>query len=227
MMTRLSQPTEFQPGSNSRTERLIALARGAVGWERIWPALWPASAIVGLFLAASLFNLFEPLSWPMHALVLAACISAIGVLLYIELRHLRLPSWDDGARRLERDSRLEHRPISEANDRIAAGAGDSWAEELWRAHIRSRLARALKLRVAFPASGLARKDPRALRFVVLLLLIAGFVFAGRSALERLMAGFLSQGTGNGATIDAWIDPDRKSTRLNSSHYGRSRMPSSA
>jgi uncharacterized protein (TIGR02302 family) len=206
MMTRLSQPTEFQPGSNSRTERLIALARGAVGWERIWPALWPASAIVGLFLAASLFNLFVPLSWPLHALVLAVSISAIGVLLYIELRQLRLPSWDDGARRLERDSRLEHRPISEANDRIAAGAGDSWAEELWRAHIRNRLARALKLRVAFPASGLARKDPRALRFVVLLLLIAGFVFAGRSALERLMAGFLSQGTGNGATIDAWIDP---------------------
>jgi uncharacterized protein (TIGR02302 family) len=205
-MTRLSQPTEFQPGSNSRTERLVAIARGAVGWERIWPALWPATGIAGLFLAAALFSLFAPLSWPTHALVLAATITAIGVLLYLELRPVRLPSWDDGARRLERDSHLAHRPISEAGDKLAAGAGDPWSEELWRAHLRSRLARALRLRVALPASGLARKDPRALRFVVLLLLIAGFVFTGRSALERLMAGFLSQGTGNGATIDAWIDP---------------------
>ncbi len=205
-MTRLSQPTDFQPGSNSRIERLISLARGALGWERIWPSLWPAMGIAGLFVAAALFNLFAPLPWSIHALVLAATVTAIGLLAYLELKHVRLPSWDDGARRLERDSHLEHRPISEAGDTIAAGAGDPWAEELWRAHLRNRLARALRLRVAFPRSGLARKDPRALRFVVLLLLIAGFVFAGRGALERLMAAFLSQGTGNGATMDAWIDP---------------------
>lgn len=205
-MTRLSQPTEFPPGLNKRIERFVSLGRGAVAWERVWPALWPASGIVALFFAAALFDLFARLPWPVHALILSAVITGVAVLLDIGLQGVRWPSWDDGAKRVERDSRLAHRPISEAGDTIAAGAGDPWAEELWRAHLRNRLAQALKLRVAAPSSGLARRDPRALRFVALLLLVAGFVIAGRSALDRIAAAFLSQGTGNGATIDAWIDP---------------------
>ena len=75
-MTRLSQQTEFQPGLKTRRiERLVAFGRGAVAWERIWPSLWPASGIAGLFLAAALFGLFAPLTWPLHALVLSGAIT--------------------------------------------------------------------------------------------------------------------------------------------------------
>jgi uncharacterized protein (TIGR02302 family) len=206
-MTRLSQLTEFQPGLKTRRiERLVAFGRGAVAWERIWPALWPASGIVGLFLAAALFGVLAPLPWPLHALILSSVVTGVGLLLFIGLKDVRLPRWEDGARRIERDSHLAHRPISEADDTISAGAGDPFAEALWRAHLMRRFADAKRLRVALPVSGLARKDPRALRFIVLLLLLGGVTFAGRASFDRIAAAFSSEGVGAGATIDAWIDP---------------------
>lgn len=206
MMTRLSKLTEFPTGSAERIERRVALARGIVGIERIWPALWPATAVAGLFIALALFGAFTALAWPLHALLLAAFIAATGPLLYLGLREIRLPDWTDGARRLERDSGLKHRPISEATDAIYAGVGDALAEELWRAHLRQRLASILKLRLFRPRSALDEKDPRALRFAVLLVVAAGLVFAGRDSLSRLMAAFSSMGASGTATMDAWIDP---------------------
>src|SRR5215471_1796155 len=155
MMTRLSQPTEFPNGSKTRgVERYVAIARTVVGWERIWPALWPATGLVSLFIAAALFDLFAPLPWVLHALILATFIAGAGILAYLNLRSTKLPSWDDGARRVERDSGLDHRPISEGSDTIFGGAGDPWAEELWRAHLRQRLANAFRLKLSLPKSAL-------------------------------------------------------------------------
>src|SRR5581483_10557319 len=103
------------------TERLIGLARAALLWERAWPAAWPALGLIGVFVAAALFDLFGLLPWPAHALVLGGAIAAVGLLLYFGFREVRLPGWTDGARRLERDSGLTHRPISEGADALAVG----------------------------------------------------------------------------------------------------------
>jgi len=207
-MTRYSQPTEFRPGSRTRrVEAFVLGARAVLAWERVWPALWPASGIAGIFLAAALFDLPKFLPWPLHALVLAAAITAIGLSLYLAFDGMRLPNWQDGARRLERDSTLAHRPISESEDVIAAGLGDPWAESLWRAHLARRLADIPRLMLYRPRSGLPSRDPRALRFVVLLLLVAGVVVAGSDWSRRLAAAF-GPGMGDAAsiTLDAWIDP---------------------
>jgi uncharacterized protein (TIGR02302 family) len=206
-MTRYSDPSEFQTGSQAeRTERFITWSRAAIGWERVWPALWPASGIAGVFAAAALFDLFAPLPWTLHGLILAGAITAIGLSFYFGFRAVRLPGWSEGARRLERTSGLKHRPISEAGDTIAAGQGDPLAEELWKLHMRQLLASVGRLRVAWPSPGLPRRDPRALRFLVLLLLIAGVVFAGSDSARRLWAGFNDTGVAARATVDAWIDP---------------------
>src|SRR5512135_3085604 len=124
MMTRYLAPNEFQIGSRTdETARYVTLSRAALLWERVWPALWPASGVIGLFVAASLFDLFAPLPWALHALSLSVTITGTGLALYYGFRGLRIPSWIDSARRLEQDSDLSHRPISEANDRMAAGLG--------------------------------------------------------------------------------------------------------
>ena len=123
-----------------------AAARAALTWERVWPALWPATGIAGLFIAAALFGLPQFLPWPLHALVLAGCITAMGLSLYFNLENFRLPDWHDGARRIERDSTLVHRPISEGEDVLSAGDGDAWAQALWNAHLSRRLADFGKLR---------------------------------------------------------------------------------
>ncbi len=204
-MTRFTLPTEFRPGWDKRVRRYLILARAILSFERIWPALWPASGIAGLTLVAALFDAFTPLPWPLHALILACLTTAIALTLYFPLEHFALPRWEDGARRLEQDSALAHRPISEADDALAAGAGDPLAEELWRAHLRARLADLQRLRLRLPRSALAERDPKALRFGVLLLLVAGFLVAGSDWPRRFQSIF-TPNPGVLATLDAWVEP---------------------
>ena len=206
-MTRLSPPTEFQTGSPRGAQAYVRGARAALAWERVWPGLWPASGIAGLFAAAALFGLPSLLPWPLHALLLAAVVSSMGLSLYFAFEHFHFPSWREGARRVERDSTLAHRPISESEDVIAAGAGDALAEALWRAHLGRRLADLGKLRLSWPRSALSQRDPRALRYVVLLLIAGGALAANGDWRQRLAAAF-GPGTGEAAniSIDAWIDP---------------------
>src|ERR1700744_635192 len=199
-MTRLSPSTDFRPGSKTRrTEAFVAAARAALTWERVWPALWPATGIAGLFIAAALFGLPQLLPWPLHALVLSACITAMGLSLYFNLENFRLPDWRDGARRIERDSTLVHRPISEGEDVLSAGDGDVWAQALWNAHLSRHLADFGKLHLPIPPSDLPKRDPRALRFVVLLLIAAAALFANSDWRARLLAAF-GPGTSEAASI---------------------------
>ena len=212
-MTNLSDLTASPDGSHlkreiARVERHILFARAALLWERTWPALWPASAIVGLFLAAGLLDLFAYVPWQIHTLLLLGTIGAAGYFLYKNFEHFRMPTWEEGARRVERDSILEHRPITEQRDHLAAGMGDAYAEALWRAHFRAMLSRIGKLRLALPSPQLGRRDPYALRFAVLLLLLAGVLVAGSQWRSRL-AFALTPDAGSesaNASVDAWINP---------------------
>lgn len=204
-MTRFTLPTEFRPGWDKRIRRHILLARAILCFERLWPRLWPASGIAGLVVAASLFDVFSLLAWPLHALILAALTTAIALTLYFHLEDFSFPRWDEGARRLEQDSALAHRPISEAGDSLAAGHGDPLAEELWRAHLKARLSGLDRLRLRLPKSDLSRRDPKALRFAVLAIVVIGFFVAGKDWQRRLESIF-TPNPGVLATLDAWVEP---------------------
>ena len=191
-----------------RSERYIALARAVMAWERVWPALWPASGIVGTYFAAALLGLFAVIPASLHTLLLFATFVGTAYALYRGLRPVRLPRWDEAARRVERDSALSHRPLTERDDRILAGAGDRQAEELWRAHLRRLLAGVARLRVVMPSPGLPAKDPYAIRYAVLLLVIVGCLVAGPDWSRRLalsLAPTANQGM-VAAQVDAWINP---------------------
>ena len=154
-MKPLSNKTDSRPGYKADASgRYVLFARAAILWERVWRATWPASGIVGLFAAAALFGLFENVPQALHLALLFLVVLAAGSFLHRNLRGFAVPRWEDGARRVEQDSQLAHRPISEANDRLAAGAGDPWTEELWRAHLRQLLARIAHLKVRWPSPGL-------------------------------------------------------------------------
>lgn len=208
-MTPLSDKIESPPGSKAdRSERYVAFARAAIAWERIWPALWPATGILGLYLAVALFGLLGAVPASFQALLLFAAIAGIGFALYRNFLSFKTPRWDEAARRVERDSALAHRPITERNDSLAAGQGDPLAEELWRAHLLRMLNGIARLRIAMPAPGLPGRDPYALRYVVLLLVVTGFVTAGGDWNRRLALAFIPGDNGNvsAAMLDAWINP---------------------
>src|SRR3546814_18013472 len=75
-------PRSGRPGSRlprheprqaqARFALLLALARGAVAWEIIRPALWPLLGVLGAFLAVALFDVLPALSGWLHSAVLAA-----------------------------------------------------------------------------------------------------------------------------------------------------------
>src|SRR3954453_16692420 len=110
---------DSQPGLSNRIGRRIALARAAIWWGRVWPRLWPATGILMLFFALALFGLFAHLPAVLHALALMAAFGTAGYFLYRNFEHFRAPGWNDGARRLERDSALSHRPLTERHDQLA------------------------------------------------------------------------------------------------------------
>jgi uncharacterized protein (TIGR02302 family) len=208
-MTNLLDSIVSRTGSKAdRNERYVTLARAAILWERIWPALWPASGIVGAYFAAALLGLFAVIPPALHTLLLFVVVVATAFALYLNFRSLQFPGWHEAARRVERDSALPHRPLTERDDRLLVGAGNSWAEALWRAHLKRLLSGLARLRIALPSPGLPGKDPYAIRYAALLLLIVGFAVAGSDWNRRLVAAVTPLG-GQGAVsaqMDAWINP---------------------
>jgi uncharacterized protein (TIGR02302 family) len=198
----LGSATERQTERQARLARLILLARASLAAERVLPALWPGLGFAGFYIAAALFGLYAFIPWTAQALLLAAVLTAIGLSLDNGFAGFAFPYWKDGARRLEAKSGLKHRPISEGQDRLIGE--DPFARELWRLHQARSLAFD-KLRVGFPAPDLAGRDPRYLRYGVLLLLAVSLVVAGGNWRTRLLRAFDS-GAGLAVTLDAWVDP---------------------
>lgn len=208
-MTSSLPKTASQPGwrtdshVHARLNRATSLARFVLVVERVMPALWPAIGIIGVYFAAALFGLFVLVPWTLQSLILALAITATGLALENGFRDVRWPGWQDAARRLERDSALSHRPISEGDDRLLAGGGDPLAMELWARH----QARALPgpLHVAWPNPDFDSRDPRRLHLVLLVLLAASLIVA-RGDWRARLAGAFDSGAAAGISLDAWVDP---------------------
>lgn len=210
-MNRLNdlQTNAFAGGANgARARRAIALARMVLAWERLWPALWPAMGFIGLYAVAALLGVFSGIPSLLHALLLVALFGAAGFTLWQGFDRARFPRWEDAARRVERDSGLAHRPLSESHDTLAAGQGDELAESLWRAHMLWLLASAKRLRLSLPHPGLAKRDPFRLRFLVLIGVISGFLVAGPQWQHRLIAGLTPTPPASvlNVALNAWISP---------------------
>ena len=203
---------QTSPSSESGpARRLDALARRAgwaLIWERVWPPLAWGGALVALFLAASWFGLWfaAPRLARVGGLVLFALALAAAL---APLARLRRPSRAQALARLDADAREAHRPASDFDDKLANGMGDETTNALWALH-RARLARRLDgLSLAPPAPGMAKRDPRALRFAAILLALAAGWLAGSERYARVAAAFDWRGviaSAAPARIDAWIDP---------------------
>ncbi|HWC63549.1 MAG TPA: DUF4175 family protein, partial [Rhizomicrobium sp.] len=205
-MTTSSPKTLFPAGSGSdsgkRVERAIWRSRGSLGLERFLPGLWPGLGFAGFYLSLALFGLFAFIPWTVQALLLAATITAIGLSLDGGFKDFSWPQWKDGARRLERDNGLKHRPISEGHDTLIGD--DPFTVALWKLHQARRLA-LTGLKVRLPHPDVSARDPRYLRYGVLVLVAASLAVAGVHWRERLIRAFDS-GAALGVSLDAWVDP---------------------
>jgi uncharacterized protein (TIGR02302 family) len=187
--------------------RALKRARLSIFWERLWPALATLATAVGLFVAVSWLGVWLWLPPLARAIGLFAFVVITAAAMVPVLR-LRLPSTDDGLRRLDRTSGLPHRPATAIADEIANPAEDSWSLALWRAHVERALIAARTLKAGRPNPRLAVRDPMALRALVLILVVASFFAAGGERGKRVAAAFDWQGVVTPANfrVDAWVTP---------------------
>ncbi len=207
-------PGHNLPPKGRRSGRLLdarlRLARAALWWERVWPAAWPALSVAVVFAVLALFDLLPVLPGAAHAGALA--LFALAFLAAVAWGLRGIGGWPDRAmarRRIEQASGLPHRPLEALADRPSAPL-DNDSGLLWAAHQRRMAAAARRLRVGWPASGWARRDPWGARSVLAILLLLGAIDAGpdwRDRISRAFAPSFERGAAALATrFDLWLTP---------------------
>jgi uncharacterized protein (TIGR02302 family) len=189
--------------------RRVRLARLALLWERVWPALWPPIGIGGLFLALALLDLPAFLPGWLHLGLLAVFVAAFVLLAVRAVRGLALPAGEAARRRVETASGLRHRPLGTLEDRPAGTPGSQEAA-LWAIHQQRMRAGAASLAVGVPAAGWGRRDHVGLRAALALLLVIGVVAGRHDGGARLVRAvtpsFAGPAPAAQITLDVWINP---------------------
>ncbi len=202
-----------KPASASIAARLKAaiarkrgVMRAVVVTERIWPLLVPVLCVAALFASLSWFGFFHAVPLWLHVAALALLLA--GLLWALSgLRTFRWPDGDAIDRRLERVNRIEHQALAVQDDRLENETGFSRA--LWLEHRRRMAERIADLRTGMPEPDTPRRDPYALRALVVLLFVTAFAYSHSNR-----AGFLGDALSfsvSGAPaapvrIDAWVTP---------------------
>ncbi len=202
----MTEPKAASP-IDSKFARKVRASRWALLFERLWPRIWLILGLVGLFLLVSLAGIWPLLSDPLHYAALAAFALAAVAAVFYALR-TPFPDREEAVRRIERVSGVAHRPASSYEDTVSANGDDPRTAAIWQAH-RSRLAAALaKLRVGPPHPRTDRRDPVALRGLLVLGVVALLALVGDGAADRVRSAFRfnSALAIAEARLDAWVTP---------------------
>ncbi len=198
-----------RPARPQRFAHRLRLARGALYWERAWPACWPAVAILCVFLILALFGLLPRLPGVLHGAALLVLGAAFLLALAAGFRGVMWPDGNAARRRIERASGFQHRPLQTLADEPSTSL-DPLAARLWEAHQQRMADAARRLRVGVPAAGFAARDPRGLRAVLAILLLLAAIDAGgdwRDRLVRAATPSLTIGApAVAASLDIWLTP---------------------
>ena len=183
----------------------LAAARGVLVVEAVWPALFAALLVAAGFLALVWFGVLTWLPDLLRFIVIG--IFALAFLAALaRLLRVRLPGEAAARRRLERDSGLDHAPLSTLAD--APAGTDPVAHALFAEHRKRVLSGLKRLMPALPHSAVPRRDPLALRTPVLLLALVAALYAGPDRGARLAEAFRGWTPEESVPvrIDAWLAP---------------------
>lgn len=185
-------------------ERRIKIARGLLLFEALWPALWPAFTLLGIFVAAALLGLIALLPVWLHWLALAALGGGLVGVLWKGLREFRFPDRRDALRLIEETNGLRHQPLSAIEDLPAGNSGDA---SLWSAHRLWAGLQLTKLRVGLPQPTASTMDRFGMRAALVLLLAIGILGTPTGQMSRLRDAFLpGLEASRRFNLEAWITP---------------------
>lgn len=181
-------------------------------WENIWPAIMPIIAIVSVFLIISWSGMWPKMYNGIRITILVAL--AIAIARYIwKLKDVKLPNDKQITKRLEKISNLKHQPIATSQDKQwkkqkSEQQHNEFADILWDEH-QKRIKKEIKnLKTKLPKPKVSKKDPWAIRSVIVFALFIAFMAKGENGMEKIKDAWRYHGNNVNtiARIDAWIKP---------------------
>ncbi|MCF8466915.1 MAG: TIGR02302 family protein [Sneathiella sp.] len=187
----------------------LLLARLNLLLEGLWRHGLLFFCVIGLFVGLSLLDIWSFTGGALHLAGLTVFGLVAVYSLYKGARRFKSPSRKRALRYLERRNQLCHRPLQTLGEHSEAEKKNNTpASHMWRVYQKS-LRRNLKdLRTGLPNLDMGVEDGYALRALVILLLVAAFLFAGPKSGERLVAA-IAPDIGPAAVpldVTAWITP---------------------
>ncbi|WFU17654.1 TIGR02302 family protein [Bradyrhizobium sp. CB3481] len=196
-----------EPDSAARLQLTQALQRAqyAIAWERAWPGFARLLSVIGLFLVVSWAGLWLALPFVARAIGIALFV-VLALAAALPLLRFRWPTREESLSRLDRGTGIRHRPATALTDTLQSK--DPIAQALWREQRERTLASIKRIRAGLPSPRLAIHDPRALRALVVVMLVAAYVAAGDERALRIAAAFDWNGVLAPANVrvDAWVTP---------------------
>jgi uncharacterized protein (TIGR02302 family) len=189
-------------------EKKVRAARRAMIFETLWPRVWAPTAVCGVFVLFSAFEVWQLLPPRVHL----GLLWGFGAALFLSILPLvfwRRPKREASFARIEKASALDHRPLTAYNDTLSQDAASPETIALWEAH-RVRAAKSLaKLKAGTAHPRIDRYDPFALRALLVLTLAAVLAWTSTELPGRVRAAFTVSDIpfgGPGFRIDAWVSP---------------------
>ncbi len=200
---------DYDPALIRRLIRMVIWTRCVLFWEQIWPRLWGALIVSGVFLLVVLFDLLQMLPPFVHATVLVATGLLFLFFLYRGFQSVFWPSQRAALIRLETDNGLHHHPLLALLDQPARKKLSGQAEIIWLTHQNRMIRSVRRIRRPSPRSYLYKKDPYSLRALLILLLVLGAIEARFDWQDRFGRAFhiaQEQSVAGNWTLDIWITP---------------------
>ncbi len=196
------------PEGRGRLERLVRRARLVLLWENVWPPIAALLGVVLVFLTLSWFGLWDAVSplWRIVGVCLFALAFAAALFPFFRLA---MPARAGALQRIDRTTGQAHRPATTLDDRLAVAGEDPFTRALWQAHQQRAEAASRSFRVGIPSPRLALRDPRAFRFLLVLVAVVAFFVAGGDRSGRIMAAFdwrTPPAEVVPPRLDAWVAP---------------------
>lgn len=191
-----------------RLARLELRARLILRFEAIWPHIVAACSVLGFALTLALIGLADLLPPVLRGLIFATFMGASIALVMRGLLISRLTR-EDVLERIDADTALTHRPALSLADRSASHLDDPLTFALWQAHRSIITAKSNALVLRRPQPRIVERDPYALRFAVLISLVAALIVTGPEGIRRIDTALMWSAADEAALqarLDGWIDP---------------------
>ncbi|MEP2783399.1 MAG: TIGR02302 family protein [Pseudoruegeria sp.] len=185
----------------------LRLTRWGMLAERITRAFWPVWSLLFVALGAVMLGLQDDLSLEVAWVALMVFGLSGLAFIYRGLHQFHWPTRGEAQMRL--DATLPGRPISTLQDSQAIGAGDPASEAIWAVHRARMMVRLQDAKPVQPNLRMAKRDPYALRYMALLVLMVGVLFGSFlrvGDLQDLAVDGGQEALATGPSWEGWIEP---------------------